>query len=206
MLDIRDGGFSTLGGVLAVAAGTAWYAWREQQGRRSLLLAGLAGGFAWAIATVTLTALTAPVQMPQANLVRLDGSPVQLSSLAGKPMVVNLWATWCPPCIREMPIFQDAQKNNPNVVFVFANQGESADAIQKFLNRQGLRLDNVLLDTRLELASQTGSNGLPTTLFFDAEGALLDRRMGELSSATLQQRIEGMNSATKGAKSLDSNG
>ena len=87
---------------------------------------------------------------------------------------------------------RDAQKNNPEVIFVFANQGESADAIQKFLDREGLDLDNVLLDSRLELGSQTQSQGLPTTLFFDAKGALVDRRIGELSAATLAQRIRGI--------------
>ncbi len=193
ILNILDGGFSPAAGILAAATGVIWYAWRLQEGRRPLLLAALAGGTAWAVGAVAATAVFAvPVQMPQAELVRLDGSPVQFGSLVGKPMVVNLWATWCPPCIREMPVLRDAQKNNPEVIFVFANQGESADAIQKFLDREGLNLDNVLLDPRIELSSQTQSQGLPTTLFFDATGALVDRRIGELSAATLAQRIEGI--------------
>jgi thiol-disulfide isomerase/thioredoxin len=193
ILNILDGGFSPAAGILAAAAGVIWYAWRMREGRRPLLLAALTGGAAWAVGAVAATAVFAvPVQMPQAELVRLDGSPVQFSSLAGKPMVVNLWATWCPPCIREMPVLRDAQKNNPEVIFVFANQGESADAIQKFLDREGLNLDNVLLDSRIELSSQTQSQGLPTTLFFDAKGVLVDRRIGELSAATLAQRIEGI--------------
>jgi thiol-disulfide isomerase/thioredoxin len=193
ILNILDGGFSPVAGILAAAAGVIWNAWRVREGRRPLLLAALAGGAAWAVgAMVATTVFAVPVQMPQAELVHLDGNPVQFGSLAGKPMVVNLWATWCPPCIREMPVLRDAQKNNPEVIFVFANQGESADTIQKFLDREGLDLDNVLLDSRLELASQTNSQGLPTTLFFNAKGALVDRRIGELSAATLAQRIEGI--------------
>ena len=193
ILNILDGGFSPAAGILAAATGIAWYAWRVREGRRTLLLSALTGGATWAVGAVVATAVFAvPVQMPQAELVRLDGSSVRFGSLAGKPMVVNLWATWCPPCIREMPVLRDAQKNRPDVVFVFANQGESVDAIQKFLDREGLGLDNVLLDSRLELSSQTHSQGLPTTLFFDAKGALVDRRIGELSAATLAQRIEGI--------------
>ncbi|SHL93295.1 Thiol-disulfide isomerase or thioredoxin [Nitrosospira sp. Nsp11] len=191
ILNILDGGFSPAAGILAAVAGVIWYACRVREGRRPLLLAALTGGAAWAVGAVAATAVFAvPVQMPQAELVRLDGSRVQFSSLAGKPTVVNLWATWCPPCIREMPVLRDAQKNNPEVIFVFANQGESADAIQRFLDRERLNLDNVLLDPRIELSSQTQSQGLPTTLFFDAKGALVDRRIGELSAATLAQRIE----------------
>lgn len=193
MLDIRDGGFSSAAGLLAAAAGVTWYAWRSPEGRRPLLLSALAGGTTWAVGAVAATAIfAAPAQMPEVELVRLDGSSVEFSSLASKPMVVNLWATWCPPCIREMPVLEDAQKNNPDIVFVFANQGESADTVQKFLDRQGLRLETVLLDPRLELGNQTQSQGLPTTLFFDAGGALVDRRIGELSAATLAQRIEGI--------------
>ena len=193
ILNILDGGFSPTGGILVAVVGVVWYAWRAREGRRPLLLAAAAGGTAWAVGVVVATAVFAvPVQTLQADLVRLDGSPVQFASLVGKPMVVNLWATWCPPCIREMPVLQDAQKNNPEVIFIFANQGESADAIQKFLDREGLNLDNVLLDSRLELSSQTQSQGLPTTLFLDAKGALVDRRIGELSAATLAQRIDGI--------------
>lgn len=193
ILNILDGGFSPAAGILAAATGIIGYAWHVREGRRTLLLSALTGGVAWAVGVVVAAAVFAvPVQMPQAELLRLDGSSVQFGSLTGKPMVVNLWATWCPPCIREMPVLRNAQKNSPDVVFVFANQGESADVIQKFLDREGLILDNVLLDSRLELSSQTNSQGLPTTLFFDAKGALVDRRIGELSAATLAQRIEGI--------------
>ena len=94
ILNILDGGFSPAAGILAAVAGVIWYAWRVREGRRPLLLAALAGGAAWAVGAVAATAVFAvPVQMPQAELVRLDGSPVQFGSLAGKPMVVNLWAT-----------------------------------------------------------------------------------------------------------------
>jgi thiol-disulfide isomerase/thioredoxin len=193
ILNILDGGFSPAAGILAAVTGIGWYAWQVREGRRTLLVSASAGGAAWAIgAAVAAAVFAVPAQMPQAELVRLDGSAVQFNSFAGKPMVVNLWATWCPPCMREMPVLRDAQKNRPDVVFVFANQGESADVVRKFLDREGLGLDNVLLDSRLELSSQTHSQGLPTTLFFDATGALVDRRIGELSAATLAQRIEGI--------------
>ena len=119
-----------------------------------------------------------------------DGAPVSLHALGGQPMVVNLWATWCPPCRREMPTLQQAQQDNPAVTFVFANQGEAAETITAYLQQQPLQLDNVLVDSFSALSEAVGSRGLPTTLFFDAEGRLLDSHVGELSAASLAARMQ----------------
>ena len=79
-----------------------------------------------------------------------------LAGFIGTPTVLNLWATWCPPCRREMPVLQQAQGANPDVNFVFINQGEKADDIQGFIDRQGLTLRNVLVDERLQTGSALG--------------------------------------------------
>ena len=125
------------------------------------------------------------VALPQLDLATLDGRAVPLDGFVGKPTVVNLWATWCPPCRREMPVLQQAQGANPDVNFVFVNQGEKPDAIQSFIDRQGLTLRNVLVDERLQTGSALGHRALPTTLFFDARGQLASTHIGELSQATL---------------------
>jgi thiol-disulfide isomerase/thioredoxin len=109
--------------------------------------------------------------------------------MSGKPLVLNLWASWCPPCRREMPVLAKAQAEHSDVTFVFANQGEGADAVKTYLAAQHLSLHNVVLDGTTVLACRTGSAGLPTTLFFNARGELVDRRMGELSPATLAQGL-----------------
>lgn len=190
-LDIRDGGFLSPVGFLTAFAVTAWYAWREREKRKPVLLAVTVGTSFWVAATVaTATLYTPPAQMPQVTLSRLDGMPVQLQTLSGKPMVLNLWATWCPPCRREMPVLRDAQARHPDVNFIFANQGEAAEAVRHYLESEQLDLKNVLLDSRLQIGQQIGSVAMPTTLFFNAQGKLIDRRLGELSAATLEQRIE----------------
>jgi thiol-disulfide isomerase/thioredoxin len=125
-------------------------------------------------------------------LARLDGGTVQLHSFVGKPMVVNLWASWRPPCRHEMPVLRDAQAQYRDIVFIFANQGENADAVRQYLKTEQLALDNVLLDFKLQVGRQTASMGLPTTLFFNEQGILVERRIGELSAATLAQRIESL--------------
>ena len=117
--------------------------------------------------------------------------PVSLESLnQGQPTVVNLWATWCPPCIREMPVLEKAQSDYPGVSFVFANQGEHPETIKRFLSEQNLNLEHVLSDRQGGFGRATGSQGLPTTLFYNAQGNLVDSHMGELSKASLVHSLE----------------
>lgn len=197
MLDIRDGGFAVFPGMFAVAVLAIWFVMRRQQIRRPLLLSIVAGSLVWATgATITSGPSAGSLPIPELTLSGLDGAPVALRSFAGKPVVINLWASWCPPCRREMPALQDAQKRHQDIVFVFANQGESGDTVRAFLKSQGLALDNVLLDPPMQLGGSTGSSAFPTTLFFNAQGILVERRAGELSSASLAHKIEALREVT----------
>jgi len=196
ILDIRDGGFSLPAGIAAALLMAVWVAWRRRDVRKSFMISAAAGAAVWVIGMLAMMEHgTEPAEMPQVTLTRLDGGAVALSSLGGKPMVVNLWATWCPPCRREMPVLRDAQARHRDIVFVFANQGESADAVRRFIESEHLALENVLLDPHMQLGAKTGSNAFPTTLFYDGKGVLSDRRLGELSPATLIQRIDALRSS-----------
>lgn len=84
----------------------------------------------------------------------------------------------------------------PDVEFIFANQGESADAIRQYLTAERLDLKNVLLDPHMKLGAQAGSGGgLPTTLFFNAEGRLVERHLGEISAGELAEKVEAARAA-----------
>jgi len=72
---------------------------------------------------------------------------------------------------------------------VFVNQGESAQTVARYLAAEGLHMPNVVLDPAKQLGTRTGSSGYPTTLFYDAKGNLQHRYIGELSRATLQEKI-----------------
>jgi thiol-disulfide isomerase/thioredoxin len=196
MLDIRDGGFTPVLGVAAALVAGAWLAWRNRSERKALLAGVLAGSVAWIAGTAIVAWSPAGQKLPEVTLAELDGRALPLGALAGKPLVINLWASWCPPCRREMPALAEAQRAATDVTFVFVNQGESPDVIRAYLAAEGLSLKNVLLDPTGQLAQVTGSPGLPTTLFFDAKGTLVDRRFGELSRATLAQRLEMLRPAT----------
>jgi len=67
--------------------------------------------------------------------------------------VVNLWASWCPPCRHEMPVLQQAQAANTDVNFVFVNQGETPGTIRSYMDRRALTLRNVLVDAQLQVGS-----------------------------------------------------
>lgn len=189
-LDIRDGGFDRNVGLIVACAIAAELTRRHADLRRPLLLATLLGGAVWLGGTLAIRA-TAPPQAPLPDLMvrRLDGSEVALRSFAGKPLVVNLWATWCPPCRREMPALSAAQQANPGVAFVFVNQGESAATVTHYLSAQGLKMANVVTDPAAQLSRRTGSPGYPTTLFYDARGMLHSRHPGELSEASLRDKL-----------------
>jgi thiol-disulfide isomerase/thioredoxin len=129
---------------------------------------------------------------------RIDGAPAALSAFHGKPTVINLWASWCPPCRREMPAFAKAQASNPDVNFVFLNQGEAPPDVAQFLAQHAPALRNVLLDPAGEASRKLSNRGLPATLFLDAQGRLVDLRVGELSTASLAQRLEAIQKADGG--------
>ena len=192
MIDIRDGGFDLVTGLIAALAFTGYLMWKRAAIRRALGSAVAAGLIIWGGMSGIIALINQQTRgLPEVALTDLNERPVDLASLAGdKPTVVNLWATWCPPCIREMPVLEDAQQRYPNVNFVFANQGEHPETIRKFLMAQNLNLSHVLSDRQNRFGRVVGSHGLPTTLFYNVEGHLVDTHMGELSRASLARSLE----------------
>lgn len=198
ILDLRDGGWAPLAGIAVAAAYALVAGMRRVALRKPLGAAVGTTGVVWLLGAVTLATLfDASGSLPALRLQAVTGESVVLTNFHGKPTVVNLWATWCPPCRREMPVLQAAQAERPEVNFVFLNQREAAAQVQSYLNGQKLVLQNVLLDARGEAGMQLGHRALPTTLFFDASGRLIDTRVGELSRATLVQRLATLSTPSK---------
>ncbi len=163
MLDIRDGGFLLLPGLIAAILVGIYKAWRQAALRAPLAIGVCIGLVVWGASISVLNALQSSQQIPDISVRDIDGNPLSLQDLAGKPLVINLWATWCPPCRREMPVLAAAQQNNPDIRFVFVNQGEGQVLVEKFLTQQQLTLDNNLLDSGGRLGQAVGSLSLPTT-------------------------------------------
>jgi thiol-disulfide isomerase/thioredoxin len=193
-LNIRDGGFDATTGLIVACVIAAELTRRNSLLRRPLLAATLAGYAVWIGGGLANEAL-APTRVPMPDVLvrRLDGAQVPLHSYGGRPLVVNLWATWCPPCRREMPVLARAQKTHPELGFVYVNQGESSETVARYLASEGLRMTNVVIDPAREVAARTGAAGYPTTLFYDARGVLRLRHVGELSDATLRDKLHQLN-------------
>ena len=189
MLDIRDGGFMIGPGIAAALLVALWRGWRQPALRKPLGVGLAAGALVWGALFGALR-MTEPPALPTLSLTSLTGDPVKLAALAdGKPLVVNLWASWCPPCRREMPVLAAAQQREAGVNFVFVNQGEDGATAQRYLSEGRLGLVNVLLDPGAALGREVGSGALPTTLFYDASGRLVDTHLGELSAASLASKL-----------------
>lgn len=193
IFNLRDGGWNGWAGWVAVAGYVGWLALgqaRRSPARHALMVTLVMAAAVWWGGAAALSHWdTQGAQLPALSLGRLDAGEKSLAEFAGRPLVLNLWATWCPPCLREMPALQRAQQQYPGVHFVFANQGESRDKVQRFLALKGLSLDNVLLDEGGALPRHFQQRGLPSTFFFDADGTLVEARTGELSDASIAQRM-----------------
>lgn len=120
----------------------------------------------------------------------LHGSPVSLSSLRGKTVLVNFWATWCTPCKEEMPLLQsyyDAHKKD-NFALLGVNVSDDVEDAEAFIQEFGYTFPvwsdpagNVLIDLNM--------NGLPTSLVVDAEGNVIKRWIGPLTQEDLDDVI-----------------
>jgi thiol-disulfide isomerase/thioredoxin len=111
----------------------------------------------------------------QIKLTNLDGKEVDLTDFEGKTIFVNFWATWCRPCIQEIPsiVALQTQLAGKNIEFFFASD-EEVDKIQKFMESRKMKLNFV----RVENPESLGIQALPTTLIFDGEGNMVFSEVG----------------------------
>ena len=187
---IWQGGFSALS---ALAAGLAYTLWTFRRERLLLLMAArpvLAALMVWlSVSALGATPSGGATSFPELELETLTSTTVDLSSFKGQPTILNLWATWCGPCKREMPLLADVAAERPDVAFVFVDLRENPELVMNYLQSQNLSLDNVLIDRRGEVAQAFRARGTPTSLFFNAKGELLERHLGELSRAALNDYL-----------------
>lgn len=130
-------------------------------------------------------------QLPDATLTNFAQQDTELADyLDGRPLVVNLWASWCPPCVREMPMLENAEQRHQDVRFIFINQREHLDLVRQFLQQHELSLETVLLDSSGDFSAMVGAHVMPTTLFFSADGTLQKRYFGEVDDAVLSDGLQ----------------
>lgn len=124
-----------------------------------------------------------------------DGKTYRLSDFRGKVVVLNFWATWCPPCRYEMPAMERAWKKvkGKGVVFLAVNVGENEDQIFQFLGEYPVTFP-ILMDQKGEIVKRYPVVGLPTTYIISPNGRVTHRAVGtrEWDHAKLISQLLGM--------------
>ena len=191
IFNIRDGGWEPWA-VAAVAGVYVWWLWlRKQAVFQPVAGAAVLFGALWLGGQALVQQLSSSAQaLPPLPLVALDAKAHALDQFKGRPVVINLWASWCAPCVREMPALRAAQQRYPQVQFLWINQQEKPEVVLKAARGFALPDAQVLLDPKNAMSAVAGSRALPTTLFYDARGQLQGRRVGELSAASLQEFMQ----------------
>ena len=169
--------------------------------RRKPVLAGLGvlGGLtlAWAgflAAGENKSLLRLPQALTLERVAAEPGTlpPWQIGDLQGRPIVLNLWATWCPPCRREMPMLTRAAATERRAEILLVNQGETPAQITAFLRAQGLDPAHVASDPSGLLSEMTGAGALPTTLFIASDGTVRQVHTGEITRVQLDIAIRAL--------------
>lgn len=127
---------------------------------------------------------------PVFQTVDLAGRAISLDDYHGRVVVINFWATWCPPCRVEMPELDAYQAElGDRIVILGVDMGEPSSAIVPFVRQYGLRFP-ILLDESGAIAASYGVTSLPTSLILDRSGIVRERVTGAMTRDTLARRVE----------------
>jgi cytochrome oxidase Cu insertion factor (SCO1/SenC/PrrC family) len=126
---------------------------------------------------------------PAFTLTGTDGHQVTLASLAGKPAVINFWASYCPPCRAEMPLLQKLVGQQTGARLVLVDEGDSSQSAHDFLSSLGIK-QPALLDSNLGVGHAYGAIALPTTVFVRADGTIAARHIGQLDEGVLAAQLK----------------
>lgn len=151
--------------------------------RRFLAVAAVALAFAG-------PAMAAPAAAPDLKITTLDGKPFDLAAQHGKWVVVNYWATWCVPCIKEMPDISAFVKNHKNVTAIgLAFEDTDAKEIRAFLTKHPVVYPIAQVDVMDPPKAFEPPKGLPTTYLIAPDGTLAKRFVGPVTEQSLGEAI-----------------
>ena len=204
-------GYDLSSGLFFGVGYLAWQTYRQKPRLRQpylKLIAGsyLAAGLIFSGATASLDLLRDPGiagvgdSFPDFQLQNLDGATEKISDYAGQAVIINFWATWCPPCRREMPLLDELHRDyqEKGLSVIGLDVGESASLVRNYVNSVKVTYP-VWVDAPSSLAgfdrtqqifSRFGGIGLPTTIFIDRSGIIRRVYVGELSRAFLWNQAE----------------
>jgi peroxiredoxin len=179
-------------GFLSVGRAIGWAIW--------IFLAGVVWTFLFRMPVVQTTQAGPPPNpregftAPDFTLDLLGGGEVTLSDLRGKPVVLNIWATWCPPCREEMPaiekVYRSYQELGLVVIGLNLTSQDSEQAVSAFVQELGLTFP-IALDWDGSVGDRYRPPGLPTTFFIDSQGVIQSVVVGgPMSESLIQSKVE----------------
>ena len=128
---------------------------------------------------------------PDFQLTDLNGKPLQLSALKGKVVILDFWATWCPPCRAEIPHFKelDAQYKSRGLEMIGISLDQGGESVVKsFLQEQGVTYPVALGDERI-VRAYGGIRGIPTTFLIDKQGRIAKKLVGYHDKKVFEDQI-----------------
>lgn len=165
--------------AVVLAASVAVVALPQREGTGAVALGGVRGG----------GPLAAGSPAPDFELAGPGGGVFRLGDYRGQPVLLNFWATWCPPCRSEMPDIEALYREAPRRFAVLAvNIQEAEGPVRQFVSKYGLTFP-VVLDTTGEVTQRYGVSALPTTYFIDADGTVAEAHVGPLNRASIEERL-----------------
>ena len=166
-------------------------------GLRYLVAALIAPIILAALLGVYLASRTAPASptaigsvAPDFSVADLDGNPVRLADLRGRPVIVNFWASWCGPCVEEFPLLRDAaaRHSDDGLIVVGIVWEDRSEAARDFMARNGATWV-AAMDPGGRVARDYGMLGLPETYFIGRDGIIRARQIGQISAASLDAKL-----------------
>lgn len=155
---------------------------------RSLLTATL---FVFGLAAGLRAEPVPPVPAPDWTLLDVEGNPVSFAQFKGKVVVVDFWATWCPPCIKEIPGYialQEKHGKDGLVIVGISLDRKGAAVVKPFMAKYGVNYPIVIGDQDT-VAAFGGFNAIPTTFLINRDGMIVDRKTGAEETAEYEKRI-----------------
>lgn len=171
-------------GVLAAALVGAAIFWPSSDGDDVIDISAPVG-------SDELSPATGDEPAPRFEATGLKGGSIALEELAGRPVVLNFFASWCTPCIAEMPDLEAAHQAFPEVAFVGLANNDPPVEVRELVERTGVNYE-IGLDPQGEIFASFEAFAMPTTVFIDAEGRIVESRGGKLDEKSLFEKVSAL--------------
>lgn len=127
---------------------------------------------------------------PELSLADLDGNPIHLADLRGRPVVLNFWASWCGPCVEEFPLLRDAAARHADegLAVIGVVYQDRSEAARDFMARNGATWP-AAMDPGGRVAAAYGILGPPETFFIGRDGTIVARHFGQFSASSLEEKL-----------------